>query len=80
MASKKPKVAEAPAFPSPANAAWLGFTKQEIAAVLITGGIFAGPYGKEVMDSREPDKLKFVAKSAVDTFDAVLVEIHGRAA
>lgn len=78
MTTRKQKAAEAPAFPALPNAAWLGFTKQELSATLITSGIFAGPYGKVVMDSRDPKKLKFVAKSAVDQFDAVLEEIHAR--
>ena len=79
MATKKTR-AEAPAFPAQPGAASAGLTKQELAAVVITGGIFAGPYGKDVMEARGRKALEKVADAALDTFDVVLERIHARAA
>lgn len=73
---------EQPAFPVPhAKAAdFLGFTKSEIAATLITAGIFAGPYGKVIMDSTEEHKLEDAADVALKMFDKVLERISARSA
>lgn len=79
MATKKHK-AEAPAFPAQPDAVSAGFTKQELAAVIITAGIFAGPYGETVMKSTGKKSLAHVADAALDMFDVTLDRIHARAA
>jgi len=80
MTTKKSKAAEAPAFPAQPDAVSVGFTKQELAAVVITAGIFAGPYGKDVMEARGRKGLEKVVDAALDTFDVALDRIHARAA
>jgi len=77
MAGKKTK-AEATAFPAQAGVTSKGFTKQELAAVVITGGIFAGPFGKRVLMAAEKSDLAPFARAALDMFDVVLEEIHAR--
>lgn len=79
MATKKHK-AEAPAFPAQPDAKSAGFTKQELAAVFITAGIFAGPYGETVMAVRGRKALEKVVDAALDTFDVTLERIQARAA
>ncbi len=72
-----PKTKKEPAFPVPPQA---GFTKEEFAAVVITGGIFAGPYGKVVMESTGTDQLEAVADTALDMYSMVQRRIQERAA
>jgi hypothetical protein len=79
MATRKPR-AEAPAFPAQPDAASAGFTKQELAAVFITAGIFAGPYGETVMLAKGRKPLEKVVDAALDVFDVTLDRIHARAA
>lgn len=72
-----PRKSKEPAFPIPPSP---GFTKEEFAAVVITGGIFAGPYGKVVMESTGQDQLEAVADTALDMYSVVQRRIQARAA
>lgn len=55
-----------------------GFTKEELAAFVITAGIFAGPYGKVVMDSTGREQLEGVADTALQMFDILVERIAAR--
>lgn len=63
--------------PDPAPALW--FTKEEFAAVVITSGVFAGPYGKTVMEAKNPEEaLAGVAEAALNMYAVLLKRIEAR--
>lgn len=72
-----PRQTKEPAFPVPPSP---GFSKEEFAALVIASGIFAGPYGKTVMDSTAPDMLDAAADTAIDMYEALIRRIKARAA
>ena len=83
MATKKPKRAvgpKQPAFPVQQASAteFLGYSKVELAAVVITAGIFAGPYGRVIFESTDPEKLNAVADTAIDQYEVVLAKVVAR--
>lgn len=75
MSTRKPKIPD-PAFPVPTFAQ--GFSKDELAATVITAGICAGPYGEQIMTSSDPLKFDEVAEAALVLFGKVLERIAAR--
>lgn len=72
MPTRKPK-------PTPPSPLALGFTKEELAAVVITAGVFSGPYGKTVMESEKPlETLAMVAQAALSMYDVLLQMTEAR--
>lgn len=83
MATRKSRPsasAKQPAFPvqQADTTEYLGYSKVELAAVVITAGIFAGPYGRVILESTEPSKLASVADTAIDQYEFVLAKIRDR--
>jgi hypothetical protein len=56
----------------------MGITKEELAAIVITSGVFAGPYGQIVMESKSKDALEGVADAALHMYDVLLARIEAR--
>jgi hypothetical protein len=45
---------------------------------VITSGVFAGPYGQIVMESKSKDALEGVADAALHMYDVLLSRIEAR--